>query len=68
LVVCVLASVISIAVPVVGEFIMLRRDVTRRGSIERLVALAPSGVRITDRASDGGIIEIVVDPSTRPAR
>jgi hypothetical protein len=58
----VLAVGAPLLVMVIRELVAARRDSVRRGSLERLVSNAPSaGVRITDRASDGGVIEIVVD-------
>lgn len=56
-----LAVVGPLVVMVVRELVMARRDQARRHSLERLVCRAPAGMRITDRAADGGVIEIVVD-------
>jgi hypothetical protein len=56
-----LAIAIPLVVVLVREFLALRKDADRRDSIERLVAIAPSGLHITDRTSDGGVIEIVVN-------
>jgi hypothetical protein len=56
-----LAIVASLAVAVIRELLILRKDAARRDSIERLVTIAPSGLRIIDRTSDGGVIEIIVD-------
>lgn len=61
-----LAIVAPLAIVVIRELINLRKEAARRDSIVRIVTIAPSGVRITDRASDGGIIEIVVDQARGP--
>ena len=61
-----LAFVPPLAVAVIRELAMVRKDAARRHSIERLVAIAPSGLRITDRTSDGGILDIIVDPAKDP--
>jgi hypothetical protein len=58
----VLAVGVPLLVMMIRELVAARRDSVRRGRLERLVSSAPSAwVRITDRASDGGVIEIVVD-------
>jgi hypothetical protein len=61
-----LAVVPPLAIAVVREFLTLRRDVARRDSIVRLVATAPTDLRIIDRASDGGLIEIIVNKTSEP--
>jgi hypothetical protein len=62
----VLAVEVPLMVIVLRELVAARRDSVRRSSLERLVSSAPpAGVRIIDRASDGGVIEIVME---RPGR
>jgi hypothetical protein len=61
----VLAVLAPLIVMVFRELVLVRRDAVRRHSLERLVSRAPANVRITDRASDGGVIEIVVDRRAR---
>ena len=56
----VLVILVPPAAAIAREFITLRKDVARRDSIERLLNVAPAGLRITDRTSDGGVIDIVV--------
>jgi hypothetical protein len=47
---------------VMRELVAARRDSVRRGSLDQLVSSAPSAdVRITDRAPDGAVIEVVVE-------
>jgi hypothetical protein len=58
----VLAVGVPLLVMVTSELVAARRVSVRRGTLERLVSSAPSAcVWITDHASDGGVIEIIVD-------
>lgn len=56
-----LAVVAPLVVMVVREPVVARRDLARGHSLERLVSRAPAGMRVIDRAADGGVIEIVAD-------
>lgn len=56
-----LAVVAPTVTMMVRELVLARRDAARRRSLERMVSRMPTGVRIVDRAADGGVIEIVVD-------
>ncbi len=63
----VLAIVVPAAVTILRDLVALRRDAVRRHSIERLVELAPSGLWVVDRTTNGGGMEIVTGgPAERP--
>jgi hypothetical protein len=68
----VVTLLVPLAMVVLREYMALRREATRRDSIERILNTASSGVRITDRTADGGSIDIVVDQAAgqpgQPAR
>lgn len=55
------AVLVSSAVTVGRDVIALCRDIERWRSLERLVELAPAGLRIVDRTLNDGAIEIVAD-------
>ncbi|WP_410599903.1 hypothetical protein [Amycolatopsis sp. lyj-90] len=55
----VLAIVVPAAVTIFRDLVALRRDAARRHNIERLVELAPTGLRVVDRTANGGGMEIV---------
>jgi hypothetical protein len=59
-----LAITLPFAVTVLRDLMALRKDTARRHSIERLVHLAPPGLRVIDRTAEGAAIEIVVGQGT----
>ena len=56
---------VAIAAIVVREWIALRRYCARRDSVERLVAGLAPGSRITDRDTDGAVLDAARSPATQ---